>query len=56
MEETKTVTEIIEKAGEDICMHYCKWPDKAAAEGRDEDWLTTDPESPCETCPLRPLY
>ena len=50
------VREIIEEVCGDICQHYCKWPEWATQEGKPEDWLTDDPESPCQHCPLDRLY
>ena len=51
----KTITQMIEEVAEEICNNYCKWPEKASEEGRPDDWLTEDPESPCQNCPLNRL-
>jgi len=48
----KSITEIIESVKEDICDKYCKYPCMTPPEGKDEDWLTMDKDSPCNTCPL----
>lgn len=48
----KSITEIIESIKEDICDKYCKYPCMTPPDGKDEDWLTNDQDSPCNTCPL----
>lgn len=54
-EKSKTVTQQIEEICDEICDKYCKYPYEPIPEGKDEDWLTEDPESPCQRCPLNRL-
>lgn len=49
---TGSISQLLEEAKEEICNHYCKYPYEPIPEGKDEDWLWTDPESPCQHCPL----
>ena len=53
--EEKTVTKVIEEVIEEICDKYCKYPEQALTEDKDEDWLICDPDSPCNTCPFNRL-
>lgn len=48
----KSIVEIIEEVAEEICVSYCKYPEKPIPEGKDADWLTLDDDSPCMNCPL----
>lgn len=56
MGESKSITEQIEEVCEEICNHYCKYPYEPIPEGKDEDWLCCDPDSPCQSCPLNRLH
>lgn len=49
------VTDILEEVIEEMCDKYCHFPSDPIPEGKDEDWLTTDENSPCYTCPLNKL-
>ena len=50
MEEQKSITKIIEEVVDDICMHYCKWPDQ----WNEDDGELSDSEI-CQNCPLNRL-
>ena len=47
-----SISEQIEKVKEKMCDSYCKYPCMAPPEGKDEDWLYMDEDSPCNSCPL----
>ena len=51
----KSITETIEEVKEDMCSHYCRYPFEPIPEGRTEDWLLEDEDSPCQKCPLNRL-
>ena len=55
-EEIKTITQQIEDICGEICDNYCKYPCQPIPDGKDEDWLMTDDDSPCVNCPLSRLY
>ncbi len=55
MAEVMTVSKMLQGIADDMCDNYCKWPEKVKQEGKDEDWLCEDPESPCQKCPLNRL-
>lgn len=48
----KSITDILDEAKTKMCNQYCRYPFMQAPEGKDEDWLVTDPNSPCMNCPL----
>lgn len=39
----------------EMCDKYCKYPEKPIPEGKTEDWLWIDDDSPCINCPLNKL-
>lgn len=41
----------IEKAMEEFCDHYCRYPYMPVPEGKTEDWLYEE-GSPCSQCPF----
>lgn len=49
------ISETIEKTREIICNDYCKYPCQPVPDGKDQDWLYTDEDSPCMQCPLNEL-
>lgn len=53
--EKKTVAAICEEVIEEMCDHYCKWPNEPIPDGKDENWLMDDDDSPCNDCPLNRL-
>lgn len=55
MEKEKKVTDILEEVIEAMCDRYCHFPSDPVSEGKDEDWLSFDSDSPCNTCPLNKL-
>ena len=55
MSEIKTITEQIEDICGEICDNYCKYPNEPIPDGKTEDWLFTDDDSPCNKCPLARL-
>ncbi len=55
-ETSKSITQQIEEICDEICDNYCKWPHEPIPEGKDEEWLMCDPESPCQSCPLNRLH
>ena len=38
-----------------MCDGYCKYPSQEVPEGKTEDWLIEDDDSPCLTCPMNKL-
>ena len=53
--EPLTICGQLEKIAEDMCTGYCKYPYMPLPAGKTEDWLSEDPDSPCNTCPLMRL-
>lgn len=53
--ENKTVVAIFEEVIEQMCDKYCRYPHEPIPEGKDEDWLMNDDDSPCNDCPLNRL-
>ena len=53
--EKGSISKIIEETKEVMCNEYCKWPCMEIPEGKTEDWLYVDDESPCIKCPLNNL-
>jgi len=51
-ETNKTIIEQLNDLAIDFCNNYCKYPLMDIPEGKDEDWLFNDDDSPCMTCPL----
>ncbi len=51
----KTISQQFEDIIQEMCDKYCKWPCEPIPEGKGEDWLIEDPESPCNSCPLNRL-
>lgn len=51
----KSITQQIEDVKNEMCDKYCKYPEKPIPEGKTEDWLWCDDESPCHNCPLNKL-
>ena len=49
LDKVTTITEQLDKIKEDICDHYCKYPEM---DGKEDDWLLMDEDSPCKNCPL----
>ena len=50
-----TITEQFEHIKESMCDKYCKYPCMPIPEGKDENWLCEDDDSPCNSCPLSEL-
>lgn len=50
-----TITQKIEQVKEKMCDEYCKYSCMNPPEGKDEDWLWNDEDSPCNNCPLNNL-
>ena len=48
----KSITEIIEEVKSEMCDKFCKYPDQPIPEGKTEDWMYCDEDSPCNDCPL----
>ena len=53
--EKKSISDQIEEVKEAMCNKYCKYSEMEPPEGKGEDWLYTDDESPCQKCPLNDL-
>lgn len=51
----KTITKMLEEVMTEMCDSYCKYPLQEPPEGKDENWLGEDKDSPCNSCPLRRL-
>lgn len=53
MEKEKSITDIIQEVKDDICDHYCKWPEyykvRFEAYQKSEDDMY---EEKCDKCPL----
>lgn len=47
-----TVTEMLEGIASEFCDKYCKYSDAPIPEGKTEDWLYLDEDSPCNNCPI----
>ena len=50
--DNKTIQQQLDDIAQDICDNYCKYPNMPIPEGRNENWLINDDDSPCSTCPL----
>lgn len=50
-----SITEQIEDIKQRMCDKYCIYSHQPIPEGKDEDWLYEDDDSPCSTCPLNEL-
>lgn len=50
-----SISECIEQVKTEVCKDYCKYPNMEPPEGKDENWLFEEEESPCLTCPLNQL-
>ena len=48
--------DIICEVNQEICDGYCKYPNMPVPEGKDEDWLINDEDSPCISCPFNKLF
>ena len=48
--------DIICEVNQEICDGYCKYPNMPIPEGKDEDWLINDEDSPCISCPFNKLF
>lgn len=55
MDEEKTIPQMLEDIAKEMCDHYCKYSAQEPPEGKDENWLIEDDESPCNTCPMNRL-
>lgn len=56
MDEKKTITQELEDICNQMCDSYCRYTCLVEPpEGKDENWLTEDDDSPCNTCPLSRL-
>lgn len=51
----ESITEILEQVKYQMCDKYCRWSTGPIPDGKDEDWLLEDPDSPCNGCPLNRL-
>lgn len=49
---SKTISEQIEDIKSNMCDNYCKYSNAPTPEGKSENWLFEDDDSPCKTCPL----
>ena len=50
-----SISEQFEKIKEEMCDEFCKYPCMTTPEGKEDDWLHNDEESPCFRCPLNNL-
>ena len=48
----QTIRQQMEGMINEFCDHFCKYPEMEIPEGKDEDWLWADPDSPCNKCPF----
>lgn len=55
MDEPKTITEIIEEVCNNMCNDFCRYTCMEPPEGKDDNWLTEDDDSPRNECPLNRL-
>ena len=53
MSEETSVPEILEHIAGMMCDYYCRFPNEPIPEGKDENWLIEDEDSPCNDCPIR---
>lgn len=52
MENNQSISEILEEVKEEICMKYCKWPDKWDEEA---EGIELSESTLCRNCPLNRL-
>lgn len=50
-----SICEQLEKVKEEMCDKYCKYPHEPVPDGKDDNYLYEDDDSPCLTCPLNRL-
>ena len=55
MDNQKTISKELDEICQTMCDSYCKYPSMEPPEGKDENWLTDDDESPCNMCPMMRL-
>ena len=48
----QSITDLLDDAKTKMCNEYCRYPFMPIPEGKDDDWLFMDPDSPCKNCPL----
>ena len=48
----QSITDLLDDAKTKMCNEYCRYPFMPIPEGKDDDWLAMDPDSPCKNCPL----
>lgn len=52
MENSQSISEILEEVKDEICSKYCKWPDKWDEE---EEGIELSESTLCKNCPLNRL-
>ena len=50
-----SIAEILEDTKAEMCNKYCRYPQEPIPEGRSDNWLVEDDDSPCMNCPLNNL-
>lgn len=50
-----SILETLEDVKQRMCDGYCKYAHSPVPEGKSEDWLFEDDDSPCINCPLNEL-
>ncbi len=48
----QSITDLLDDTKTKMCNEYCRYPFMPIPEGKDDDWLAMDPDSPCKNCPL----
>ena len=51
----KTISEQIQEVADEMCFHYCKWPDLVESESGDPDEAQMLLDKHCDKCPLSRL-
>ena len=50
-----TITQMLEDICQEMCQDFCRYTHMEPPEGKDDNWLTEDDDSPCNRCPLNRL-
>lgn len=51
----KTVIKLLEDIASEFCDKYCKYTSAPVPEGKTENWLYEDENSPCNSCPINKM-
>lgn len=51
-ENLKAISIQLQDIASEFCDNYCKYTAAPRPEGKSEDWLWEDEDSPCNNCPI----